>query len=155
MSSAGRENLDVDHVARYDEKEDADAAAAVALLVELGLDGRSQVVDLGAGTGQFTLAVAPSCARVVAVDISPLMLKTPANPAGTAIAPHTHPTDNVGVITKGELILTVSGPNGGDTVTFYGPGDWYNVPADTEHAARFDTDSAEIEFWFNPRLTGR
>ncbi len=75
VSSAGRENLDVDHVARYDEKEDADAAGEVALLVELGLDGRSQVLDLGAGTGQFTLAVAPSCARVVAVDISPLMLE--------------------------------------------------------------------------------
>ena len=64
-------------------------------------------------------------------------------PAGTTITPHTHPTDNVGVITKGELTLTV-----GDTVTSYGPGDWYHVPAGTEHAARFDTDSAEIEFWF-------
>jgi len=75
LSSAGRENLDGDHVARYDQKEDADAAAEVALLVELGLDGRSQVVDLGAGTGQFTLAVAPICARVAAVDISPVMLE--------------------------------------------------------------------------------
>ena len=69
-------------------------------------------------------------------------------PAGTTIAPHTHPTDNVGVITKGQLVLTVSGPDG-DTVTSYGPGDWYHVPAETEHAARFDTDSAEIEFWFS------
>ncbi len=74
VRSAGRENLDVDHVARYDDKEDAGGAAEVALLVELGLDGCSQVVDLGAGTGQFTLAVAPSCSRVVAVDISPVML---------------------------------------------------------------------------------
>ncbi len=48
VNSAGRENLDVDHVVRYDEKEEADAANEVALLVELGLDGRSQVVDLGA-----------------------------------------------------------------------------------------------------------
>lgn len=68
-------------------------------------------------------------------------------PAGTTISPHTHPTDNVGVITKGQLILTVTGADG-DTVTSYGPGDWYHVPAETEHAARFDTDSAEIEFWF-------
>jgi 2-polyprenyl-3-methyl-5-hydroxy-6-metoxy-1,4-benzoquinol methylase len=75
VSRAGRENLDIAHVARYDEKEDAAAAAEVALLVGLGLDGRSQVVDLGAGTGQFTLAVAPSCARVVAVDVSPVMLE--------------------------------------------------------------------------------
>ena len=28
-------------------------------------------------------------------------------PAGTTIEPHTHPTNNVGVITKGQLILTV------------------------------------------------
>jgi len=64
-------------------------------------------------------------------------------PAGTSIAPHTHPTDNVGVITKGRLILTVD-----DHVTTHGPGEWYHVPAGIEHAARFDADSAEIEFWF-------
>lgn len=34
----------------------------------------SEVVDIGAGTGQFTLVVASACARVVAVDISPVML---------------------------------------------------------------------------------
>ena len=71
---AGRENLDSDHVALYDEKENANAAAEVERLVELGLDARSTVVDLGAGTGQFTLAVAPVCGSVVAVDVSPLML---------------------------------------------------------------------------------
>ncbi len=32
------------------------------------------VVDIGAGTGQFALAVAPLCERVVAVDVSPVML---------------------------------------------------------------------------------
>lgn len=31
------------------------------------------VVDLGAGTGTFTLAVAPVCRKVVAVDVSPAM----------------------------------------------------------------------------------
>ena len=64
-------------------------------------------------------------------------------PAGTSIAPHTHPTNNVGVITKGQLILTID-----DQVTTYGPGEWYQVPVGIEHAARFETDSAEIEFWF-------
>ena len=31
------------------------------------------MLDLGAGTGQFTLAVAPICSRVVAADVSPVM----------------------------------------------------------------------------------
>ena len=74
IGSAGRENLDPDHVARYDDKEDAGAAAEVALLRQVGLDASSTVVDLGAGTGQLALAVAPVCRRVVAVDVSPVML---------------------------------------------------------------------------------
>ena len=32
------------------------------------------VVDLGSGTGQFAVAAAQVCRRVVAVDVSPLML---------------------------------------------------------------------------------
>lgn len=64
-------------------------------------------------------------------------------PAGTSIDAHRHETNNVGVITKGELRLTVDGVE-----TIHGPGDWYHVPASVEHSARFDTDSAEIEFWF-------
>lgn len=71
---AGRENLDPGHVTLYDDKEDANASAEVARLVKLGLDARSTVVDLGASTGQFALAVAPVCALVIAVDVSPLML---------------------------------------------------------------------------------
>lgn len=74
MVTIGRENLDVGHVARYDDKEDARAAEEVALLVELGLDLGATVVDLGAGTGQFSLTVARACSRVVAVEISPAML---------------------------------------------------------------------------------
>lgn len=73
--SAGRENLDAGHVSRYDNKEDGGTGAEVALLQTLGLDRRSTVVDLGAGTGQFALAVAASCARVVAVDVSTPMLQ--------------------------------------------------------------------------------
>ncbi|MDQ6796224.1 MAG: class I SAM-dependent methyltransferase [Chloroflexota bacterium] len=72
-ASAGRENLDASHVARYDAKMDGDALEEVRLLQGLGLDARSTVLDLGAGTGQFTLAVAPNCSRVVAADISPVM----------------------------------------------------------------------------------
>jgi ubiquinone/menaquinone biosynthesis C-methylase UbiE len=75
VASAGRENLDAEHVALYDEKEDAGSADEVELLLRLGLGERSTVVDLGAGTGQFALAVAPRCQRVVAVDVSPVMLR--------------------------------------------------------------------------------
>ncbi len=64
-------------------------------------------------------------------------------PAGTKIETHTHDTDNVGVITKGELILTLNGET-----TRYTVGDWYHVPARTEHSASFDQETAEIEFWF-------
>ena len=74
VASAGRENLDADHVARYDSKEDAGAAGEVELLKPLGLTSSSVVVEFGVGTGQFTLAVAPWCGRVIAVDVSPPML---------------------------------------------------------------------------------
>lgn len=75
VASAGRENLDPEHVNNYDAKEDAGAPDEVALLQRLGLDSDAVVVDFGAGTGQFTLAVAPLCARVVAVDVSAVMLE--------------------------------------------------------------------------------
>ena len=95
--SAGRENLDPGHVSRYDAKEDADASAEVALLKRLGLDERSIVVDLGAGTGQLAIAVAGSCARVVAVDVSPPMMKLLRTKAAAANA------TNVEVVQAGFL----------------------------------------------------
>ncbi len=75
LRSAGRENLDPDHVERYDRKMDAQAPQEVALLRTAGLGASSVVVDLGSGTGQFALAAAPICRRVVAVDVSPVMLE--------------------------------------------------------------------------------
>lgn len=74
VASAGRENLDPTHAAKYDKKENANASAELELLRRLGLSESSEVVDLGAGTGQFTLAAALVCARVIAVDVSPVML---------------------------------------------------------------------------------
>ncbi|HSG91783.1 MAG TPA: cupin domain-containing protein [Pseudomonadales bacterium] len=65
-------------------------------------------------------------------------------PAGTEIAAHTHATENWGVITAGELILTCEGE-----VTRFGPGDWYHLRPGQRHAARFDVATAEIEFWFD------
>ena len=65
-------------------------------------------------------------------------------PAGTNIPPHSHETENVGVITQGELILVMNG-----TETRYRAGDWYHVPARATHAARFELETSEIEFWFH------
>jgi SAM-dependent methyltransferase len=75
VANAGRENLDADHVRRYDQKEDASAASEVALLQGIGLGQSSVVVDLGAGTGQFALEAAALCSKVIAVDVSPVMLR--------------------------------------------------------------------------------
>lgn len=104
VASAGRENLDRDHVARYDAKEDAGAADEVALLEELGLDSGSLVVDLGAGTGQLTLAVAPRCAQVVAVDVSAVMLEHLRAKVGAA------GLTNVEVVQAGFLTYGRQGP---------------------------------------------
>ncbi|MEA5465988.1 cupin domain-containing protein [Leptothoe sp. PORK10 BA2] len=64
-------------------------------------------------------------------------------PAGTDIPSHTHDTDNVGIITQGELILIMDGEE-----SRYQSGDWYHVPAQAVHAARFEQETSEIEFWF-------
>lgn len=63
------------HVERYDRKMDARALDEIELLRVAGLDPSSVVVDVGSGTGQFALTVAPMCRRVVAVDPSPVMLE--------------------------------------------------------------------------------
>lgn len=103
LASAGRENLDAVHVSKYDEKENADAAEEVVLLTSLGLNDRSTVVDLGAGTGQFAIAVAASCARVVAVDVSPVMLRSLRSKAAAAGTP------NLEVVRAGFLTYEHSG----------------------------------------------
>lgn len=66
-------------------------------------------------------------------------------PAGTTLPAHTHATDNYGVIIRGALLLVLDGRE-----TRFRVGDWYHVPAGVEHAARFEVDTDEIEFWFDP-----
>ena len=63
--------------------------------------------------------------------------------AGTKIDPHSHETENIGIITRGELLLTIDGETQRITA-----GNWYHVPAGKQHAAEFPADTAEIEFWF-------
>jgi SAM-dependent methyltransferase len=74
LAHAGPEHLDPAYIATYDRKAGPDPADDVEALQRLGLGDTSVLVDFGAGTGTFTLAVAPHCRRVVAVDVSPAML---------------------------------------------------------------------------------
>lgn len=64
-------------------------------------------------------------------------------PAGTIIDPHCHDTENHGVITRGELVLTFSGKR-----HTYSIGDWYHIPAGLEHQADIEVDTDTIELWF-------
>ena len=66
-------------------------------------------------------------------------------PAGTRIEAHIHDTENWGVITGGEMMLTVAGRE-----TRYEPGDRYHIAPRTLHAVRCAVDTEEIEFWFTP-----
>jgi SAM-dependent methyltransferase len=66
---AGPEHLDAAYVAAYDAKSPTDWSEEID-----ALRGLRTVVDLGAGTGAFALAVAPHVQRVVAVDVSSAMV---------------------------------------------------------------------------------
>jgi SAM-dependent methyltransferase/GNAT superfamily N-acetyltransferase len=103
VARAGRENLDAEHAAHYDAKEDATAADEVALLQRFGLGSDSIVIDIGAGTGQFTLAAAPVCGKVIAVDVSPVMLAVLRRKVTAS------PFDNVEVIQAGFLTYQHAG----------------------------------------------
>jgi ubiquinone/menaquinone biosynthesis C-methylase UbiE len=76
LAFAGSEHLDEDFVAGYDRKQGYPSADEdLETLACLGaLTPEATVVDQGAGTGQFALAVAPLCARVVAADVSAQMV---------------------------------------------------------------------------------
>jgi len=74
LAHAGSEHLDPGYVPGYDHKAGTDPADDLAVLRDLGLNETHTLVDLGAGTGTFALAAAPLCHRLIAVDISPVML---------------------------------------------------------------------------------
>lgn len=102
---AGREHFDAGHARRYDAKEDAQAAKEISLLRDLRVLGPGcSVIDIGAGTGQFTLAAAEVCERVVAVDVSPVML------ARLAEKVDRRTVGNVEVARAGFLTYRHSGP---------------------------------------------
>jgi ubiquinone/menaquinone biosynthesis C-methylase UbiE len=76
LAHAGPEHLDPAFVAGYERKQGyPDPAEDLAVLAAHGLDMTSTVVDLGAGTGRFSLAATRRFGQVIAVDISPAMLR--------------------------------------------------------------------------------
>jgi SAM-dependent methyltransferase len=75
LTHAGEEHFDPAYVAVYDRKAQTDPGEDLARLRALGLDEAGTLVDFGAGTGTFALAAAPTCRRVVAVDVSAPMLE--------------------------------------------------------------------------------
>jgi SAM-dependent methyltransferase len=75
LAHAGDEHLDPGYVQGYDRKAGTDPTEDVALFCDFGLKEIHTLVDLGAGTGTFALAVAPFCRRLVAVDVSAAMLR--------------------------------------------------------------------------------
>ncbi|MEX0741990.1 MAG: methyltransferase domain-containing protein [Phycisphaeraceae bacterium] len=78
LAHAGAEHLDSGFAAGYDRKQgdvpDISAQQDLAVLRGLGVGPDSTVIDLGAGTGRFVVAIAPYVRRVIAVDVSPPML---------------------------------------------------------------------------------
>ena len=64
-------------------------------------------------------------------------------PAGARIEPHSHDTENCGVVTQGELILVTE-----SSEQRFGPGAWYRLAPGQVHGARFEVETSEIEFWF-------
>jgi SAM-dependent methyltransferase len=76
LAYAGPEHLDADFVAGYDRKQGyPDPEQELADFEAHGLGPESVLVDLGAGTGQFALPAARRFGQVMAVDISPVMVR--------------------------------------------------------------------------------
>jgi len=75
VAMAGPEHLDPEYAAGFDRKSAFDPGPDLDVLRRQGFGGASTIVDLGAGTGEFAIAAARLCRRVVAVDVSPAMLQ--------------------------------------------------------------------------------
>ncbi len=87
FAHAGTDYNDVAEVQRYDERmgQFRDVAAEVAATLEsLKLPAQAVLIEIGCGTGAFSIRAAEMCSRVVAVDISAVMLEYAAVKAARA-----------------------------------------------------------------------
>jgi ubiquinone/menaquinone biosynthesis C-methylase UbiE len=75
LAHVGEEHFDLAHIEIYDQKSATDPSEDVQVFQEFGIDESSTLVDFGAGTGTFSMAIAPHCGRVVALDVSAPMLE--------------------------------------------------------------------------------
>jgi ubiquinone/menaquinone biosynthesis C-methylase UbiE len=75
IAFAGLEHLDADYAAAYDRKARLDPTEDLDGLRARGLGPASTLIDFGAGTGTFAVAAAAVCRRVIAVDVSPVMVE--------------------------------------------------------------------------------
>lgn len=73
LTTVGPEHLDQAYVDGYDAKSQVDPSEDIELLTTLGLGSGATIIDLGAGTGVFSVAAARTGASVIACDVSPVM----------------------------------------------------------------------------------
>lgn len=66
-------------------------------------------------------------------------------PAGLALPRHTHPTENVTVIVKGQTVVTTD-----EGERHCGPGDWYVSHPGQWHSLRWPEDTVQIELQLDP-----
>ena len=68
-------------------------------------------------------------------------------PANSGFPPHTHPEEQISIVSEGEIEITI-----GDTVTMARPGDVIIFPPDVPHAGRtFDALCRLIDIFSPPR----
>ncbi len=77
------------------------------------------------------------------IDAEDWEVRVASYPSGMRSAPHSHDTETYGVVTRGELFLTVRGSE-----RSLGPGEWYELARGEIHAARFDAETSLIEFTY-------
>jgi len=105
LAHAGPEHLDAASITGYDKKQGyPDPEPDIAAFEAHGLGGSSTVVDIGAGTGQFAIPAARRFGRVVAADVSPVMVDALRGNAAAARL------SNVDVVRAGFLSYRHNGP---------------------------------------------